>query len=100
MEDLVVRQGCDVVGPAPTARRALELLDREPPDAAILDLNLNGTTVVPVGAELNARAVPFVLATGYRKDAPLDAELRDAPRLAKPVNHRQLVCALIRILEG
>jgi len=98
LESLLAEQGCAVVGPAPTADRALALLDEGLPDAAILDVNLNGHTAVPVAAVLRAQGVPFLLATGYSHS--LQPELKDAPRVDKPVNHEQLVRALARLLGG
>ncbi len=99
LESLLAEHGCDVVGPAPTVQRALALLDGEPPDAAILDLNLAGHTAVPVAAALNARGIPFLLATGYGSAQSREPELEAAPRVDKPVSHDRLVRTLARILE-
>lgn len=98
LESIVADQGGIVIGPVPNTERALALLDRERPDAAILDVNLNGSTVAPVAAALTEQGVPFVLATGYGKAPP--PELQGAPLVEKPVNHAQLVRALARILEA
>ena len=99
LESLLERQGCTALGPAPTVARALALLDEEQPDAAILDLNLNGQPATEVARELSARDVPFVLVTGYGEAQSPEPELRDAPRVDKPVNHRLLVRALTQLLE-
>jgi DNA-binding NtrC family response regulator len=100
LESLLEEQGCDVIGPASTVQRALALLDGERPDAAILDLNLAGHTATPVAAALNARGIPFLLATGYGNAQSLAPELEAAPRVDKPVNHDRLVRTLARILEA
>lgn len=100
LESLLEEQGCDVVGPAPTVDRALALVDRERLDAAILDVNLDGQTAAPVAAELNARGVPFVLATGYGAAQAHQPELRNVPLLDKPVNQETLVRTLARILAA
>jgi CheY-like chemotaxis protein len=100
LESLVGDQGCAVVGPAATVERALALLEQERPDAAILDVNLDGTTAAPVAAALNAQGVPFLLATGYGGNQSLQPELKDAPRVDKPVDHEQLVRALAQILAA
>lgn len=76
------------------------LLDETRPDAAILDLNLGGQPATEVARRLSARHVPFVLVTGYGAAQSADAELRRAPRVSKPVNHRLLVGALIRLLDA
>jgi DNA-binding NtrC family response regulator len=100
LESLLEEQGCAVVGPAPTVERALSLLERERPDAAILDVNLDGQTAIPVAAALNARGVPFLLATGYGNAQAAEPELKDAPRLDKPVSHDRLVHTLAQILKA
>jgi two-component SAPR family response regulator len=100
MESLLEEQGCSVLGPAPTVDRALDLLDRERPDAAILDVNLDGQTAIPVAAALNAQGIPFLLATGYGNAQGSAPELKDAPRIDKPVSHDRLVRVLARILKS
>ncbi len=98
LEALLAEQGCAVIGPAPTADRALALLAEGLPDAAILDVNLNGQTATPVAAALRAQNVPFLLATGYSQS--LQLELKDTPRVDKPVNHERLVRVLAQLLGG
>jgi DNA-binding NarL/FixJ family response regulator len=98
LEALLAEQGCAVIGPAPTADRALALLAEGLPDAAILDVNLNGQTATPVAAALRAQNVPFLLATGYSQS--LQVELKDTPRVDKPVNHERLVRVLTQLLGG
>jgi DNA-binding NtrC family response regulator len=97
LESLLEEMGCSVIGPAPNVDRALALLDQQRPDAAILDVNLNGQAAMPVAAALNEQHVPFVLATGYSDE--LQPEMQDAPRLSKPVNHTDLLRALVQVLK-
>jgi CheY-like chemotaxis protein len=64
-EDLMLRLGCEVIGPAATLAEALALAATSSPQGALLDVNLQGEAVFPV-ADLLARAgVPFVFVTGY-----------------------------------
>lgn len=98
LESLLAELGCTVLGPAPSVAQALALLEQQRPDAAILDVNLNGQTALPVAEALTAQGVPFVLATG-RTDV-LQPELQGAPRLGKPVDHNELVRALVQVLDG
>jgi CheY-like chemotaxis protein len=92
------QQGCSVIGPARNVARALALLAEQRPDAALLDLNLNGEPALPVAAALNDRGVPFVVVSGYGEAQSNGPELRHALRLMKPVLHRELVRALTRVL--
>ena len=100
IERLLERQGCVVLGPAPTIARALALLDQERPDAALLDLNLNGQPATPVAAALSERGVRFVLVTGYGEMQSKEPELQDAPRVDKPVHHQELVRTLAEALSS
>src|SRR4051812_36415564 len=71
IEDLLADMGCIVVGAAATIAQALALL-ADPAfqiDGALLDVNLGGEKVFPVADALAQRAIPFVFATGYGKDA-------------------------------
>ncbi len=86
--------GAVIVGPVGTAARALAVLDGdEAPDAAILDINLQGEPVWPVAEALEARGIAFVFATGYGQDV-LPARFKDAAFFHKPVNSRALIQAL------
>jgi CheY-like chemotaxis protein len=96
MEMLLRDEGCTVLGPVNSVDRALELIDREQPDAALLDLNLNGVMSTPIAAELEARHVPFVTVTAYAQDARREPELAGAPRVDKPIRHGELM----RVLSG
>jgi two-component SAPR family response regulator len=90
LECLLEQRGCMVLGPVSSVRRALAMLDGERPELALLDVNLKGERATPVAAALQARGVPFVLITGYSGPQLSEPELRDAPRIDKPVNCRAL----------
>src|SRR6266508_2102587 len=62
---------------------ALEAAKTATFDVAILDINLNGQTIVPVAEALDARGMPFVFATGYG-DVGLPEAFRNRPMLKKP----------------
>ena len=99
-EGLLQRQGCAVVGPASTVDRALALLDHDQPDAALLDLNLNGEPATAVAVALRTRGVPFVLVTGYGEAQSSEPELQGAPRVDKPVDHYALMRALAQLMDA
>src|SRR3954454_17346140 len=73
-----------VVGPVSAVAEALTIIDREPPDAALLDLRFAAGNTAPVAAALLGGAVPFVIlpdAAGLNLEPPLAGP----PRLLKPV---------------
>jgi CheY-like chemotaxis protein len=98
LETLLEQRGCTVLGPVPSVGQALAMLDRGQPEAALLDVNLKGERATPLAAALQDRGVPFVLITGYSESQLSEPELRQAPRLDKPVNGRDLRCALAKVL--
>lgn len=96
VEDALLDAGFAVIGPAATVEEALALLDRETPDAVVLDLNLAGETSTPVADSLAARGIPYVIATGYGATG-LPAGHQDAMVLAKPYDPAELTGMLDRI---
>ena len=65
IEDMLHAAGCEVVGPVGTLEAAIALAHAEVLDVAVLDVNLDGEKVYPAAEELQARGIPFILATGY-----------------------------------
>lgn len=89
IEDMLRAAGCDVVGPVDTLQAAITLAHEEALDAVVLDVNLDGEKVYPAAEELQARGIPFILATGYG-ESTLPEKWRDQPRLSKPFRREQL----------
>lgn len=99
-EEMLRHAGCVVIGPVARQAKALALLERGPPDVAVLDLNLAGERSTPLAEALAARGVPFVIVTGYSEKTPGDPVLAGAPRLAKPVRPKELVQAIAAIARA
>jgi DNA-binding LytR/AlgR family response regulator len=99
LESLVAQGGCTALGPASSVRQALALIEGERPDVALLDVNLKGERATPVAAALQERRVPYVLITGYSDAQLSEPELRQAPRLDKPVSCRALTRAVKSVLD-
>jgi DNA-binding NarL/FixJ family response regulator len=72
-----------VIGPAADLERGLTLLEEAVPDAAILDVNLEGSDSYPIAKLLAERGIPFLFLTGYDSWS-LPEPYRAYPRLAKP----------------
>lgn len=94
--DLIKRlenEGVQVVGPAATIDDALELIETQALDGAVLDLNLGGEMAFPVADALHARGVPFVFATGYDR-AVIPYRYNYAPSFEKLANAAKIARAL------
>ncbi len=83
IEEALQDIGCIEVGPVGKLDAALRLASEEALDAAILDITIRGGKVFPVIRQLQARGIPFALASGYG-DWALPEALRNQPRLVKP----------------
>ena len=96
-EDMLDELGCRTVAAAATLTEALTAVAREEFDVAVLDINLNGDTSLPVAARLRALGRPFVFTTGYGA-AGVGAEFADAPLIGKPYHRDQLGSAIAEAL--
>ena len=90
LQAAVEEANAQVIGPAPTVREALDLLDTDEIHAAILDANLPDGDITPVAEELIDRGVPFVINTGVA--VPLNLRrFPDLPVFRKPTPASRLI---------
>jgi CheY-like chemotaxis protein len=94
LEMFLEDRGCEVLGPASNVAEALAILEAERPDAATVDMNLNGDSSAPVAAALQECGVPFVFVSGYNDKQNDYPAFKDVPFVNKPYDtadlHRQL----------
>jgi DNA-binding response OmpR family regulator len=98
IEDMLQAAGC-VVSPASRVAEALDAVDHETYDAAVLDVNLGGDRIDPVADALSRHNVPFIFVTGYSMGA-LPGEHAARPRLCKPFRMADLVGTLSRLVDA
>lgn len=93
--------GVEAVGPMSDVHHSLSAIMGEGGhlDAAILDVNLRGESTLPLAQLLAERGVPYLFVSGYDLDTALPTELRQVPKLQKPVSGPQLLAA-VRSLIG
>ena len=100
MAQAVEAAGCQVLGPVGRVQDAIDLVRTTRPDAAVLDVNLLGQPSFPIARILDSMGVPFLFCTGYNSLNDIDAYLRQAPVLTKPVNPADLVGAVNTLLAA
>jgi len=101
MQTLLEEQGATVLGPSASLEEARNTIaaNMGSIDVAVLDVNLGGQFVFPIAAQLRREGIPLMFATAYADDERLfPEELKDAPRLAKPVLPNALIGHLKRLL--
>ena len=91
--------GYGVVGPYFKVETALEAIESQSFDVALLDINLNGQLVYPVADILSRRKIPFIFLTGYAaRDIP--EPYRSCRRVAKPINWDVVLGEIKKILAA
>jgi CheY-like chemotaxis protein len=99
IEDMLADIGCVVAGTASRLDEAMSKVSSLEFDAAILDVNLNGSQSHRIADALAAKGKPFVWSTGYGA-AGLPEAARSAPMLGKPFQRRDLEKALRAAIIG
>jgi CheY-like chemotaxis protein len=87
-----------VVGPAGSEKDALQLIETETIDAALLDANLHGKPVDRIAVALTGRNIPFAFVSGHNRDG-LPVPFAKAPLVGKPFTHAQIVEAVGNLLQ-
>jgi DNA-binding response OmpR family regulator len=95
----LLEAGAEVLGPCATARDAMRLMETQAPDIAVLDVLLLDGDTAPIADALDARGLPYVLATAA--EPPLMPQVHSAALvLPKPTDLVRLVAALRSTLDG
>ncbi|WP_283207462.1 HWE histidine kinase domain-containing protein, partial [Methylobacterium oxalidis] len=91
--------GAEVLGPCPNEAAARDELEKQRPDAAVVDINLGSGPSFKLAGILKGQGIPFVFTTGYDPEA-IPAEFDGVGRLQKPIELRQIVSAVSKLLTG
>ena len=96
IEDMVSELSYEVSAIVPRLEDAMRLLDSDSFDLAMLDVHIEGKTVFPFAAELEARDIPFLFATAYGPRG-IPEEFRGHLVLQKPFGPVELRRALMEL---
>lgn len=99
-EDTLLGFGVKTVRAAASVVRALELIERRPPDFALLDVGLIRENSFAVAERLKELEIPFAFVTGYGAETGLPAAFADRPRLPKPCSSDALQAVLRQAAAG
>src|SRR5882762_8779118 len=95
LEDQLEELGLSIVATCANVADAMGAIDKNTPDAAILDVNLGGQLVYPVADRLIDRGIPFVFVTGYGRES-IDRRYDSIHVLEKPVEREALEAVFAR----
>ena len=91
---MLLEWGVEVVGIAPSVKKAIALLDQtDGIDAALLDIKLKKSETYPLADILVERGVPFLFTTGYDSSV-IPARFRWAGVVQKPYDMAEMAKAL------
>ncbi len=94
--EALIARGAEVIGPVPTVDKALDMVETNRLDGAILDIDLRGEIGYAVADALASRAIPFVFATGCDQRT-VPARFRQVPFCEKPFDSDQVVRTLFTV---
>ena len=89
LEDQLADLGISVTATCASVPDAMRAIEKNAPQAAILDVNLRGQLVYPVADCLMDRGIPFVFVTGYGRES-IDRRYSFVKVLEKPVERQAL----------
>ncbi|MDR3462059.1 MAG: response regulator [Beijerinckiaceae bacterium] len=94
LEDLLDELGFVVAGTVSRVSDALDFINREAIDGALLDVNLGSQKIDPVADLLDQRGCSFIFTTGYGRSG-IPAAHAHRPVLQKPFGMDQLAAILL-----
>ena len=94
LEDTLLEQGWDVVGPAPSVEQAVKLLEKTLPQIALLDYNLKSEETENLARRLLDLSIPVVFLSGDTNSISTD-EFGSCSVLTKPINMHEVHSALV-----
>ncbi len=92
--------GFEGSGPFTSCAAALASLERQTPDAAVLDIELSDGRCVALARALRMKRIPFVVLTGHTSDVSHEDAFLGAPWLAKPMSYDGLINTVRTLLLG
>lgn len=78
--------------------RAFEVLEKSRFDAALLDINIAGSTSVPVARQLRRAGVPILFMTAYGPDI-LPTDLSSCTLIRKPANSDVVIREMVAMFR-
>ena len=100
LQDVFDDLGWEMVGPATRLADALQLAQHGTFDAALLDINLDGTMSWEAAILIKERGIPFAFGTGYDVNVSLPDALTGIRVVAKPYQLKELQRTMQEIITA
>lgn len=89
----LIEAGANAIGPFGSESEALLSIAQEPPDFAVVDINLGRGPSFAIARALREQRIPFIFVTGY-DEWTIPCEFEGTPLLQKPVDRGAMAAAL------
>jgi CheY-like chemotaxis protein len=98
-EDMILGLGVKQVRTAAGVARALQMIEDQAPDFALLDVSLVREKSFAIAERLDVLKIPFAFVTGYSAEVRLPDAFAQRPRLSKPCSTEALE-TMLRLHAG
>ena len=88
--DMLKNMGVEKIETAATVDQAVSVIQKAPPDFALLDVSLRETTSFSVAETLQSMDIPFCFVTGFGSDLDLPDQFKSQIVLTKPTDLKTL----------
>jgi DNA-binding response OmpR family regulator len=100
LQEAIRDMGYEPVGPVPTVRQAMALIESNPVGAAVLDVSLgSGEKSYPIARVLQSKNIPYLFVSGYQ-ERDLPEEFAGVPICTKPYTQETLHDKLNSLLRA
>ena len=99
LEETLEEAGYKVLGPAQDIETAINIVENQQVDGALLDIDLQGSKSFSVAEKLRARHVPFAFISGYKGEETVPPELKDCLCLEKPLDEASVLLQVKALLN-
>lgn len=90
-------EGAAVAGPVSSIQAALELLDHQHPDCAVVNAGIAYETAMRISKRLRELNIPYLIQSGH-SEQKLPEELKGSRFLAKPIERHRLIESVVAML--
>lgn len=98
-ERLLSSMGVATVHSASNCHLAMEWIQSESVEFALLDINLGDQKSFGVADELLTRGIGFIFTTGYGEELDFPKRFADVPRVKKPLDARTIAAAIATVRQ-
>jgi CheY-like chemotaxis protein len=95
---ILSEEGATIAGPVSGIDSALELLEHQQPDCAVVNAGIAYETAMRLSRRLKQLGIPYLIQSGH-SELKLPEELKGSRFLAKPIERQRLIESVVAMLS-